>query len=79
MPKIQKLFAKGISMRETVIINGNFLLTHDFAIGIPYWESRGLILNNITLSTVSTVSFSNSSPFLSGLINLKILIYSFIY
>jgi len=58
-------------MRETVIITGNFLLTPDFAIGIPYWESRGLILNNITSSTVSTVSFSNSSPFLSGLKNSK--------
>jgi hypothetical protein len=53
---------------ETVITTGNFLLT----------RQGGLILNNITSSTVSTcpsrfigirraVSFSNSSPFLSGL------------
>jgi len=48
---------------ETVIITASFLLTPDL--------SRGLLLNNITSSTVSTVSFSNRSPFLSGLINNK--------
>ena len=52
---------------KTVIRSLKFLSTHDFAIGIPYRESRGLMTNIPMRITVSTVSFSNSSPFLSGL------------
>ncbi|MCK4295340.1 MAG: hypothetical protein KAX28_01630 [Candidatus Marinimicrobia bacterium] len=69
------LILKIIKTVETVIRLPKLLLTHDFAIGIPYWESRGLIIPTPTSITVSTcptlvrraVSLSDGLPFLSEL------------
>ena len=56
-----KYIKKYLETVETVITSGKLLLAPDL--------SRGLILHNITLSTVSTVFFFGFLPFLSELNN----------
>ena len=56
---------------KTVMRVLKFLSTHDFAIGIPYWESRGLMIYDPICITISTVSFSNDFSFFSGFILLN--------
>ncbi|MHA1784950.1 MAG: hypothetical protein ACTSVE_07100 [Candidatus Helarchaeota archaeon] len=54
---------------KTVLCLCKLLLTPNFAIGIPYWESWGLIKHSPNDPTVSTVSFCRIIPFFSGLNN----------
>ncbi len=58
-----KYIKKYLETVKTVITSDKLLLTPDL--------SRGLILHNIILSTVSTVSFCRIIPFLSELMYLR--------
>ena len=76
---LRRFLRKGIFMREIVIRPINLLLTRDFAIGIPYCESRRLIIPTPASTTVFPIHRDQAGGFTALIFDFAILQIYFIY